>query len=84
MAQSLDTYGDHYEETASSCDGSFTHNADPDMNKDIAFLNGDDAWHGEIAEINGSQFYQVRITWQANPLTGLTPELSSFALAWAE
>jgi hypothetical protein len=82
MADTLDLYGDHYLEPPSTCDGSFSHNNDTTLNSGIGFKNGVSAWSPNVSDVNGSQYYQVRLTWISNPDTGLTAELSSFAMTW--
>ena len=80
-ANTLDLYGDHYIEAPSPCDGSYNHNKGND-NTTVAFDPNTDVWFDDINAIEGAQFYQVRITWTSNPLTGLTPELTAFGLTW--
>jgi hypothetical protein len=36
-----------------------------------------------MAEINGSQFFQARVTMISNPVSGATPELSSLGFAFS-
>ena len=82
-ANDLDLYGDHYEETTGGCfDLSFNHIRGPELNMGIGTTAYD--WLDEAHMINGSQYYQVRITWKSNPITGLSPELTSFAMTWSQ
>ena len=80
-ASLLDLYGDHYIEEPSPCDGSYNHNSGND-NTTVSFDPNTDVWFDDINAIEGAQFYQVRITWTSNPLTGLAPELTAFGLTW--
>ncbi len=83
-ANSLDLYGDHYKESQSPCDGSYNHNRGTELNSGISFSTGEDSWHSNINDIIGAQYYQVRITWTSNAVTGLSPELTAFALTWTQ
>jgi hypothetical protein len=47
----------------------------------ITFLN-DAAWHGNISEIDGAPWYQMRLTFISNPETNQTAELSGLGLAY--
>ena len=59
-----------------------------------AGLDTDDEWReidlvspnpeGGILGIDGNRYYQIRLTFLSNPLTGLSPELSAVALSWQE
>jgi len=76
-ATSLDAYGDHYADLLPPL------NHDADMaNVGISFLNGDAGWFDDVGELDGARFYQVRITFVADPVTGALPELSSLGLTW--
>jgi len=89
-AVELDLYGDHYVETPSKCDGSINHNTNEatfhpgGLNLAIGFYQGIESWSDEVSEIDGAEWYQVRLTWIANPQTGLAPELSAFAMTWSQ
>jgi hypothetical protein len=76
-ANTLDGYGDHYANPAASRDSG-------GANVGITFLNGDDGWHTDVAEINGSVFYQVRVTFHSNPETATDAELSALGLTWVQ
>ena len=79
-ALSLDAYGDHY---GLDENGPVTHDSG-NANLPISFLNGDDSWHEDISEIDGAAYYQLRLTFIANPTTRLRPEVSALAVAWQE
>lgn len=60
--------------------------ADPVMAQPPAapvFFNADTTWKEEIADIQGAQFIQIRMTFISNAETLLTPVLSSFGLAYS-
>jgi hypothetical protein len=90
-ANSLDSFGDYYDLGCMgegdlpvrnealenrSCD------AYGDMQRFILFMNDEEDWLPTTADIAGSRYYQVRLTFEANIHTGLVPELSALALAW--
>ncbi|TDJ68063.1 MAG: hypothetical protein E2O39_13670, partial [Planctomycetota bacterium] len=90
-ASTLDGYGDYYD---SSLAGLVTfprgiHDSEF-ANVGIAFSLDDADWHaypapddsGATFAVDGSQFYQIRISFLSNTETGLTPELSALALSW--
>jgi len=92
-ARRLDLYGDHYPAFTNPCSGA----APPDnhdrldrctgqvqVNVPVTFLGGDDTWHEDPSELDGATYVQVRLTFGANPQSGLAPELASFALSWSE
>jgi len=91
-ALTLDIYGDHYLETVSDCfpDSleypAIQHNDDPlQLNTQIGFFNNQDrSWYDDPSFIDGSSYYQVRLTFTSNTQTGLSPELSAFALTWSQ
>lgn len=43
---------------------------------------GSEAWRSAATGINGARYFQARITFLCNPLTGLAPELSSIGFAF--
>jgi hypothetical protein len=45
------------------------------------FFQGDDTWRSSIHDIDSAPWFQVRMTFVGNAATGLTPELSTFAVA---
>ncbi len=91
-AYELDIYGDHYIETVTDCFPDFgteypaiDHNNDPlKLNTPIAFLNNDTRWYDDPSLINGSSYYQVRLSFTSNTQTGQVAELSAFALTWSQ
>jgi hypothetical protein len=90
-ALTLDLYGDHYLEAITDCwpdtleYPAIQHNDDPSqLNTQIAFLNSDTSWFDDPSFIDGASYYQVRLTFTSNTQTGLTPELSAFALTWSQ
>jgi len=76
-ALTLDQYGDHYDPAVSP-----PNHASGQANLGVAFLAGDRSWRDSVSSIDGAQYYQVRLTLIADPVTGRTPRLSSLALAW--
>ena len=74
-ATALNGYGDWYGEATAWT----VANANPG----ITFLNGF-TWKDEVAALDGAAYYQVRVTFQSNHATGLTPELSALAFAWSQ
>ena len=48
----------------------------------VTFTGGSNTWKDTMAAINGSQFFQARITMVSNPVSGATPELSSLGFAF--
>ena len=49
----------------------------------VTFTGGSNTWKDTMAAINGSQFFQARITMISNPVSGATPELSSLGFAFS-
>lgn len=87
-ALKLDLFGDYYNDVDAS---TATHSADHTDgggrdNYGLAFLPSADpeAWHASVNEISGSRYYQVRVTFTGNPVTGQGAELSAFALTWTQ
>ena len=54
------------------------------MNSGIAFLNTSDTWKDTVNDIAGARFYQVRVTFFGNTVSGQTAELSAFAMTWTQ
>ena len=85
-ALSLDTYGDHYMDEPCT----FTGNNGADHstlfdNAGIVFLPGNgDTWYDDVSFIDGAPFYQVRLNFHSNEISGQVPVLSAFALSWSE
>ena len=68
---------------ASCWDGSFSYEV-VDQNGMTGFLNSDDNWKTDVADIDGARYIQVRMSFVSNPSTGLTPEVPALGLAWQE
>jgi hypothetical protein len=88
-ASFLDEYGDPFNGRVFVTDNMMTCNDPSDdifttITSDVVpvFTNGDNTWKDDISEIDGSRFFQVRITFVSNAATmpPLTPELSSLAV----
>jgi hypothetical protein len=73
-ASALDFYGDFYVSPRTNRDS---------PNTQINFLNGDAEWHSDVSEIDGAPFFQVRLTFLANPETGIGPEISGLGVTWS-
>ncbi len=69
-ARNLDPYGDRN-----------PLNATPAYN--VTFLNNDATWKSSMSEIDGSNFFQTRITLISNAESGATPEISGLGFAFA-
>jgi len=82
-ALSLDAYGDWYNSAE-------TNHSVPLPNPRIAEFNNDASWHDADPEIenptglDGAQYYQLRVTFQSNPVSGLVPSLSAIGITWKE
>jgi hypothetical protein len=50
----------------------------------INFLNGDSGWKQNISDIDGAQFFQLRMTFISNAATDMTPWLSTLGFAYGE
>jgi hypothetical protein len=48
----------------------------------VTFLNADNTWKSNIAQINSARFYQTRISFIGNGATNLAPVLSSLGIAF--
>ncbi|MFT5152787.1 MAG: hypothetical protein ACI841_002786, partial [Planctomycetota bacterium] len=75
-ARSLDPYGDHYLTPAGRSALA--------SNPDVVFTDGDASWKTSSEGLAGAEYYQLRVTFLSNPMTGLSPTLSALALAWSE
>lgn len=51
-------------------------------NASVTFLGGDKSWKNSIQQINGSRFFQLRLTFINNPQNDLSPILDGLGLAW--
>lgn len=83
-ALNLDIYGDFYwDEPAVFCA-----NVDPNHRSNLAnsgiTFTADSSWSSDISALNGSKYYQLRITFINNPVSGLGAGLSALALSWQE
>ena len=75
----FDGYGDYYP-TPDTAFG-----RDPGAaNPGVIFLLNDNTWHADVSDIDGSSYYQVRVTFTSNPETGTNPELSAVGLTWQQ
>ena len=50
----------------------------------INFLDGDPGWMENISDIDGAQFFQLRMTFISNAATDRTPWLSTLGFAYGE
>ena len=85
----IDTYGDVYDDKClppappqGGCTPGPLHNLQNENAGMQWLVQADDTWKPTIEEINTAPYYQVRITFEANIFTGLTPELSALAVSW--
>jgi hypothetical protein len=88
-AATIDNYGDWYNDLNIVPPAAPRHNTnDANLVGGIPgqqFLTSDEySWKDDVALISGSRYYQIRITFLSNMLTGLGPELSALALSWQE
>lgn len=67
-AANLDFYGDPVGSTVGS----------------PVFLNNDATWRSNIEQINGSKFFQFRITFISNPISNRTAEVSALGFAYSK
>jgi hypothetical protein len=81
-ALTLDNYGDHYDDKCLPAGEGPNHNPNNE-NLGINF-QGNDKWRKSIKAIDDAQYYQVRITFQADIFTGLVPEVSAIAISWVK
>jgi hypothetical protein len=81
-ASNLDPYGDGYNAqqqpiVGGTADLAFTaayFNTPPDTNNK--------SWKSSITALNGARYFQARVTFVANPITSLVPELTSLGFAF--
>lgn len=78
-AFTLDLYGDYYNEV----DGALNHDTNV-QNIGLTFIGTSQDWQETVDLIDDSRFYQVRLTFIGNPVTTQIPELSAFAITWAQ
>jgi hypothetical protein len=69
-ASLLDGYGDQYDGAARNL-----------PNPNVTFV-GDQEWKSDISQVDGSAFYQVRLTFESNTETGVGPRLSAVGVTW--
>lgn len=50
----------------------------------VTFLNGDNTWKSDIAELTGARHIQVRVTFVANPDSGAVPELDAIGFSFSD
>lgn len=48
----------------------------------VTHLGGDEGWKNTMAELSGSQFFQVRVTMISNEISGATPSLEALGFAF--
>lgn len=46
------------------------------------FIGSTDVWRTTMSAINGARYFQVRVTFLCNPLSGLSPELTTLGFAY--
>ncbi|MFT4538369.1 MAG: hypothetical protein ACI835_000803 [Planctomycetota bacterium] len=76
-ALSLDYYGDHYDRSAMPVP-----NNDSDANQGIQFIGGTDNWKGNLSDIDGATYYQIRLTCKANVASAATTKVSAVGVSW--
>lgn len=76
-AFTLDLYGDFYNEIA----GPLNHDSAA-MNPGLELIDSDDNWRDTVSEIEGARFYQVRLSFIGNEISGQTPTVSALAVTW--
>lgn len=92
-ALSLDAYGNFYEfllePPVTTCGGNDDRRDLINSNVPIEFLGGDDVWNEANPDadqdplgIDGAQYYQIRVSFGSNTVTGLVPTLSAVAISW--
>ncbi|HVS19247.1 MAG TPA: hypothetical protein VMT18_11650, partial [Planctomycetota bacterium] len=45
-------------------------------------VDGDKGWHDSLDDIDGARWIQVRLTFVANPVTNVAPQVAGIAIAW--
>ncbi|PIV81254.1 hypothetical protein COW53_05360, partial [bacterium CG17_big_fil_post_rev_8_21_14_2_50_64_8] len=76
-ANALNAYGDQVPNT-----GIQPYGPPSVQNPGISFLDQDNIWQTSIHEVDRAKFLQVRFTFIGNTISGLTPELSAFGVAF--
>jgi hypothetical protein len=83
-ATTMDLYGDHYNDACIPNPTGQTNHSTKYENIGLTFLNSDDVWKATIQEVDGAPYYQVRLTFHSDILSGLSPELSAVAVSWQQ
>ena len=83
-ATMFDLYGDHYNDSCIPNPTGQTNHSTKYENLGITFLNTDDTWKPSIQLIDGAPYYQIRLTFISDTVSGLSPELSAVAVSWVE
>lgn len=83
-ATTMDLYGDHYNDACIPNPTGQTNHSTKYENLGLTFLNSDDVWKATIQEVDGAPYYQVRLTFHSDILSGLSPELSAVAVSWQQ
>ena len=71
-------------------DGNIRVGRDVEVRRDVELVDGTILCRsgtvvgGNINAIDGAQYYQIRLTFISNPLTGLRPEVSALAVSWRD
>ncbi len=86
-AFTLDLYGDYFNDRDVIAAGASPNHA-VNQNRDnfgLSFLPGftdPEEWRATVDEIADARYYQIRMTFTGNPVTGQAAEVSAFALTW--
>ena len=83
-AMTMDLYGDHYNDACIPNPNGQPNHSTKNENLGLTFLNADDKWKATIQEVDGAPYYQIRLTFMSDILSGLSPELSAVAVSWQE
>jgi hypothetical protein len=59
-------------------------NGNPNESFTVTFLNGDPTWKSQLADLDGAQYVQARISMIANSETGAIPTVSGLGLPFAK
>ncbi len=81
-ATTMDLYGDHYNDSCIPKSTGQPNHSTKYENLGLTFLNSDDEWKPTMQEVDGAPYYQVRLTFLSDILSGLGPELSAVAVSW--
>jgi len=73
-ARALDVYGDFY----------FSPSEDRNSPNPGFVFHPDAKWHADVDAIDGAAYYQIRLTFLADPVTGAVPGLASLGIDWTE